>query len=109
MRILVARRFETMSNLANELGVTDRTIRSDILILTVDHPLETVRGNGGGVKVSEWYRPYKNILSREQEAVLTEILSETDNPHHQKVLTELLSAIGSPKNKEHYKIGVLSE
>lgn len=40
-----------MGRLALELGVTRRTIRSDITALTVDYPLETQRGNGGCVKV----------------------------------------------------------
>lgn len=34
MRIMVARRQENMQVLAAELGVTDRTIRNDILVLT---------------------------------------------------------------------------
>ncbi|MCU6720113.1 MULTISPECIES: HTH domain-containing protein [Porcipelethomonas] len=39
MKILVARRYETMSVLAAELGVTTRTIRSDVLKLTAEYPL----------------------------------------------------------------------
>lgn len=41
MRIMVARRQENMQVLAAELGVTDRTIRNDILVLTAEYPLET--------------------------------------------------------------------
>ena len=55
MRIMTARRQESMGRLALELGVTRRTIRSDITALTVDYPLETQRGNGGCVKVADWY------------------------------------------------------
>ena len=51
MRIMVARRQENMQVLAAELGVTDRTIRNDILVLTAEYPLETTRGNGGGVRI----------------------------------------------------------
>ena len=36
MRIMVARRQENMQVLAAELGVTDRTIRNDILVLTAE-------------------------------------------------------------------------
>ncbi len=43
MRIMVARRQENMQVLAAELGVTDRTIRNDILVLTAEYPLETSR------------------------------------------------------------------
>ena len=49
MRIMTARRQESMGRLALELGVTRRTIRSDITALTIDYPLETQRGNGGCV------------------------------------------------------------
>ena len=50
MRIMVARRQENMQVLASELGVSDRTIRNDIVALTAEYPLETYRGNGGGVR-----------------------------------------------------------
>ena len=63
MRIMVARRQENMQVLAAELGVTDRTIRNDILVLTAEYPLETTRGNGGGVRIADWYHPHKNIFS----------------------------------------------
>ena len=55
MRIMVARRQENMQVLAAELGVTDRTIRNDILVLTAEYPLETSRGNGGGVRIADWW------------------------------------------------------
>ena len=64
MRILTARRRETMGRLADELHVTSRTIRSDVIALMVDYPLETQRGNGGCVKVADWYHPHRNIPCR---------------------------------------------
>ena len=91
MRILGKRRRETMKQLANELNVTDRTIRTDITILTVDYPLETVRGNGGCVKLADWYHPHKRILSQEQITVLTE-LAQTANPYHADILNGILRA-----------------
>ena len=94
MRILVARRRETMARLARELGVTDRTIRTDITILTADYPLDTVRGNGGCVKVADWYHPYNRILSQEQQNVLIQMLDKADEPQ-QKVLREMLAAFGN--------------
>lgn len=50
MRILIVRRHETMQVLAAEFGVTDRTIRNDITILTAKYPLKVSRGIGGGVE-----------------------------------------------------------
>ncbi len=102
MRILIGRRHETMTHLARELGVTDRTIRTDVTILTVDYPLETVRGNGGCVKVADWYHPHKNIFSREQESVLISLLDKTDESSQRKVLREMLAAFGSPATRELY-------
>ena len=71
MRILTARRRETMGCLANELNVTSRTIRTDITALMVDYPLETLRGNGGCVRVADWYHPHRNLLSEEQQRTLS--------------------------------------
>ena len=73
MRILTTRRHETMGRLAAELHVSIRTIRSDITMLTVDYPLETQRGNGGCVKVADWYHPSKKTLAPEQMALLKKL------------------------------------
>lgn len=75
MKIMVARRQENMTNLAHELGVTTRTLRTDIEILTTQYPLETVRGNGGGVRLDKSFHPYKNTLSRKQTEVLLNLMS----------------------------------
>lgn len=101
MRILMGRRHETMRHLADELDVTDRTIRTDITILTVDYPLETVRGNGGCVKVADWYHPHRNIFSQEQQNLLINLLSKADNSE-QKILREMICAYGSPAVREQF-------
>lgn len=79
MRILLARRQETMGKLAKELKVTERTIRNDIYILTSEYPLITIRGNGGGVKLEDWYHPNKHILSKRQQEVLFQMLRKADS------------------------------
>jgi len=84
-----------MSRLAHELGVTTRTIRSDISALTVDYPLDTMRGNGGCVKMADWYNPHANIFSQEQQTVLVQLLDKADE-FQQMVLREMLAAFGSP-------------
>ena len=71
MRILVARRATTMPVLARTFGVTTRTIQNDILAFTVDYPLETKQGNGGCVRVADWYHPHRNLLSEEQQRTLS--------------------------------------
>lgn len=74
MRILLCRRQCTMGCLALEFGVSTRTIYRDILVLTVDYPLEAYKGKGGCVRVAEWYHPHRNVLSKEQQAVLSQLI-----------------------------------
>ena len=96
MRILSVRRRETMGRLAVELGVTIRTIRTDITVLTAEYPLETFRGNGGCVKVSDWYHPNRHILSQEHQRVLARLATKGDMYEQQTVLN-ILAEYGSPK------------
>lgn len=96
MRIMVARRQENMQVLASELGVSDRTIRNDIVALTAEYPLETCRGNGGGVRIAEWYHPHKNIMSQEQISVLEQLMEKADDAQ-KKVLDQMLREYGSNK------------
>ena len=102
MRILTARRRETMGCLANELNVTSRTIRTDITALMVDYPLETLRGNGGCVRVADWYHPHRNLLSEEQQRTLSQLM-ESANEQQAKVLREMLVEYGSPKHRQIYE------
>lgn len=96
IRIMVARRQESMQVLARELGVSDRTIRNDILVLTTEYPLETVRGNGGGVRIADWYHPHKNILTTEQMTVLQQLMTAADEDQ-KRVLDQMLREYGSNK------------
>ena len=43
LEVLCFRRFDTVANLAFEFGVTDRTIRNDILTLSLEYPIYTCR------------------------------------------------------------------
>ena len=97
MRVLESRRRETMSNFAHLFSVSIRTIRYDIEILTALYPIEAVRGRGGCVKLLENYRKYQNILSKEQQDVLFEIIPLISK-RQAKVIKELLTAHGSKLN-----------
>ena len=96
MRILTARRRETMSRLADEMGVSRRTILRDVETLTLDYPIETSTGGDGCIKVADWYHPHRCIFSRDQEEVLSQLLSISDE-HQANVLRQLLAEYGSPK------------
>ena len=53
MRLLRQRRYETIPNLAEEFGVSTRTILRDIEVLSVTEPIYTQCGRyGGGVYVT---------------------------------------------------------
>ena len=71
LELLCQRRKDTMQNLAAELGVSERTIRRDVEILTRSYPLETVCGRyGGGVRVADWYHLDRHRMSPRQTALL---------------------------------------
>lgn len=69
--VLSQRRNDQVKNLAEEFGVTERTIRTDLEVLACSYPIETVRGRyGGGVKVADWYHRDRKTLSPEQVDLL---------------------------------------
>ena len=55
MEVLCARRHETRGNLANEFGVSKRTIEYDVQSLSLDYPIYTTQGKGGGIYVVEGF------------------------------------------------------
>ena len=74
METLCHRRQETMANLAFEFGVSIRTIRNDIDILSLSYPLETVRGRyGGGVRVMDGFYMNRKYLEPEQIDLLVRL------------------------------------
>ena len=71
---LCQRRHDTIQNLAAEFNVCPRTIRYDVDVLSLSHPLETIRGRyGGGVKLPDWYHPTLTTLCPEQVALLKKL------------------------------------
>ena len=68
------RRSITMNDLANEFGVTVRTIRSDIKHLSHSYPIETIRGRyDGGVKIHEDFHLSRRYLNTEQIDLLEKL------------------------------------
>ena len=77
LELLCQRRKATMQNLAAELGVSERTIRRDVEILTRSYPLETVCGRyGGGVRVADWYHLDRQRMSPRQTALLRRLAAD---------------------------------
>lgn len=74
IEVLCRRRQDTMSNLAFEFGVSIRTIKNDIDILSLSYPIETIRGRyGGGVKVADGYYLNRKYLKPEQQKLLEQL------------------------------------
>ena len=80
MRILCRRRHETISNLAEEFGVSIRTILRDIEVLSVTEPIYTQCGRyGGGVYVTDNYSMSKMYMTGEELTLLSKLLNFADS------------------------------
>lgn len=73
LETLCERRHESVYNLSHEFGVSERTIRRDIELLTLSYPIYTTQGNGGGVHVTDGYRLGKKYLTDKQTELLEKI------------------------------------
>lgn len=82
LKILCRRRHETISNLAFEFGVSERTIRRDIQELSLTEPLYTQTGRyGGGVYIVEGYSMSRMYMSENESEVLHKILKMIKSNH----------------------------
>lgn len=76
MKVLCRRRYETIGNLASEFGVSERTIRRDIEVLSYSEPIYTQTGRyGGGVYVVEGYSIDRMYMSESEMQVLHKVLT----------------------------------
>lgn len=78
LEVLSIRRVEQINNLAFQFGVSEKTIRRDILTLSLEYPIYTLQGNGGGVYVDERFKLGKAYLKSEQQELLERILPGLD-------------------------------
>lgn len=74
LEVLCLRRHETRENLANEFGVSKRTIEYDVLNLMLTYPVYTVQGNGGGIYVTDNFRLDRPRMNEKQTALLQKLL-----------------------------------
>ena len=63
LEVLSVRRYETRYNLAFEFSVNEKTIRRDIEILSLDYPIYTTQGQGGGIHVADNFKLGKSYPS----------------------------------------------
>lgn len=70
LEYLCRRRTSTLAELAGEFGVTTRTIKTDISVLSLSYPIYTVQGVSGGVFIEESYRLGNKYFSDTQTELL---------------------------------------
>ena len=74
LHLLCKRRHETAINLAVEFGVSERTIRADLVILSCYYPIQVVRGRfGGGIHLPDWFHMESRTLSSKQQVLLMKV------------------------------------
>ncbi len=93
LEVLCLRRFETVENLAFEFNVSGRTIRNDILSLSLEYPIYTTQGNGGGIHVVEDFRLGKSYLNSEQRELLERLLPKLSG-NDAEVMKSIIKSFG---------------
>ncbi len=91
LEALCLRRHDTCKNLAHEFNVSTGTIRRDIVVLTCFHPVETVKGNHGGVRVAEWFHLDRRSLNS-AEITFFRRLGESLNSPDLEMLNRIIAA-----------------
>ena len=96
INILIIRRRTTARELADEFGVTTRTIQKDIQALSPGYPIYTKQGGDGGIYIGDEYKPYVNTLSSDELDTLCEIYRQAEGVH-KKILLQILNKYGPDK------------
>lgn len=88
-------RFDTIANLMSAFHASRSTIKRDIEVLSCSYPLETVRGNGGGVRVADGYYVGRRYLNSKQETLLRGLMDGLQ-AEDQETLQSILTAFARP-------------
>ncbi|MGN1080866.1 MAG: helix-turn-helix transcriptional regulator [Acutalibacteraceae bacterium] len=79
MKLLYLRKHETVHNLAFEFGVSERTIRRDIDVLSLDEPIYTQSGRyRGGVYLDDNYRQGYMFFSEDESDLIKKLIKHFD-------------------------------
>lgn len=80
LRLLCRRRHETIANMASFFGVSERTIRRDIEIISLSAPVYTQKGRyAGGVYIMDGYSMDRMYMRDEELAVLHKLFVAAEN------------------------------
>ncbi len=96
INLLIIRRHTTAGELAQEFGVSIRTIQYDIQSLSPAYPIYTKQGENGGIFMRDDFRPYSNTLTFDELNALKELYSQ-ENGLHREILYGILKKYGPDK------------
>lgn len=96
LETLCVRRYDTRENLAFEFGVCKSTIEHDVLRLSLEYPIYTARGNGGGIHIAKGFRLDRKYLSEKQEALLERVLIKLSD-EEREIMNSILKNFRMPK------------
>ena len=94
--ILSAKGHVTMAELAWELDVSRRTIMNDIISLSYDYPVYTKPGGGGGVFITEKYKPYCTTLTQTELETLCRLYGKSGGKE-KEILSRIIHKYGADK------------
>ncbi len=86
LTVISKERFVKIQNLADELGVTERTIRADISELSCDYQIYTMPGkyNGGVYAMDGWY--YNDQMNSSDTDFLKSLLPRLNSSEQERLL-----------------------
>ena len=94
--ILVVSGHTTSKELAQEFGVTRRTILHDVSVLSYRYPVYTKQGEGGGIFIMDSYKPYNNTLTPVEQERLKKMYDAAEG-EDKKILGRVLRKYGAYK------------
>ena len=99
LEYLCLRRSVSVAELANEFGVCQRTINTDLQVLECSYPIYTVQGVGGGVFIAEGYKLGMKHLS-DSQAELLERLTRNLCDDDKRTMESILKIFKKPGGKK---------
>ena len=97
--ILSARGHATMRELAWEFDVSRRTIMNDVIVLSFDYPIYTKSGEGGGVFITENYKPYANTLTETELETLCRLYGKAEGKE-KEILFRIIHKYGAERKPQ---------
>ena len=92
--ILVVSGHVTSRELAQEFGVTRRTILNDVVVLSYGYPIFTKQGASGGIFIMDGYKPYNNTLTPLEQERLKKMYHMAEG-QDKKILERVLRKYGA--------------